>query len=148
MRWTVLPGFPAFVIGCVTLADLIAARLLLRADFTRVYLAGHPLNIQCAFQASTGLPCPTCGITRSVVMSLHGQFADAWHMAPAGPVAFAGMVLFGLAMLAFAFLQQRSVAVPTASRWLRQGGLAYAFILTVVWLGGWAGALQSALSTR
>jgi len=85
---------PAFWIGCVTLADLAAGRTLLQADESRVYLLGRALNWQCGFHAATGLPCPTCGLTRSVVMSLHGEFARAWNRNGALAYAAAAAVVW------------------------------------------------------
>src|SRR5580704_19484056 len=99
------PGFPALVIGCVTLADALAARWLLRADEQHVFVLGRPIAWVCTLRSRYGLPCPTCGLTRSVVMSLHGEFAAAWRMAPVGPVALFGMIAFALAMLVLALSQ-------------------------------------------
>ncbi len=150
MALTARPGFPAFIIGCVTLADLVIGRVLLRADETRVYLAGRALDLQCAFRAATGLPCPTCGLTRSVVMTLHGDFARAWNMAPAGPAAVAGLAAFALAMLALAFIQSTGAEDRTAFArlWIRKGAFAYGAAATVVWLGGWVAHLETALAAR
>jgi hypothetical protein len=144
------PGFPAFIVGCVTLADLGVARALLQADEVRAYIAGRALDFQCAFRSATGLPCPTCGITRSVVMSLHGEFARAWSLAPAGPVVVAGLAAFALAMLALAFIQWAGAEDRTAwmRLWIRRGALAYGTAATIVWLGGWAVHFEAALRAR
>src|SRR5579871_5461233 len=88
---------PAFWIGCVTLADLALGRMLLRADETRVFFAGRALDWKCGFHTAAGLPCPTCGLTRSVVMSLHGEFVRAWHLAPGGPALVIGLAALALA---------------------------------------------------
>ena len=101
MSWSGRPGFPAFVIGCLTSGDLIAGRLLLRADEARVYLAGRALTYRCAFHEATGLSCPTCGMTRSVVMSLHGEWARAWHMSPGGPALVLALGLVAVAGVAW-----------------------------------------------
>jgi hypothetical protein len=144
------PGFPAFLIGCITLADLAAMRALLRADESLVYFASRAMDFECAFRTATGLPCPTCGLTRSVVMSLHFEFARAWNMAPVGPVAVAGLAAFALAMLALASVQWAGAGnwIAAAPRWIRKSALAYAAAATIVWLGGWAVSLQSALAAR
>jgi Protein of unknown function (DUF2752) len=150
MTFAARPGVPAFIVGCITLADLAIGRALLRADEMRVYVAGRALDLQCAFRAATGLPCPTCGVTRSVAMSLHGEFARAWNMAPAGPVAVLGLLAFALAMLALALIQWAGAEDRTAwmRLWIRRGALAYGTAATVVWLGGWAVHFEAALRAR
>ncbi len=49
----------------------------------------------CLFKEVTGLPCPSCGTTRSLLLLMHGQFRESLMMNP-----------FGM-MLAFAL-----VAIP------------------------------------
>jgi hypothetical protein len=36
----------------------------------------------CVFHDWTGLPCLTCGATRSTIQFLHGNFFAAWHWNP------------------------------------------------------------------
>jgi hypothetical protein len=149
------PGFPALVIGFVTLADALAARWLLRADEERVFVLGRPIEWVCALRSRFGLPCPTCGLTRSVVMSLHGEFARAWRMAPVGPVAVIGLVAFAIAMLALAWLQWAQERAPQgvdAVKWeararvyIRKGAAIYAMGVLMVWLGGWAVSFRAAM---
>jgi Protein of unknown function (DUF2752) len=145
------PGLPALVIGCVTLADALTARWLLRADEVHVFVLGRPIAWVCALRSRFGLPCPTCGLTRSVVMSLHGEFGRAWRMAPVGPVAVVGLLAFALAMLVLAWLQwapQKVDAVKWeagARAWIRTSAAIYAVGAIVVWLGGWAVSFQAAL---
>jgi hypothetical protein len=52
----------------------------------------HPLPFEvCLFHTLTGLPCPTCGMTRAVCHAVHGHWAQsvAWH--PAGLFLAAGL---------------------------------------------------------
>jgi hypothetical protein len=158
MAYASRPGFPALVIGCVTLADAVAARWLLRADEERVFVLGRPIEWMCALRGRFGLPCPTCGLTRSVVMSLHGEFARAWQIAPVGPVAVIGLLAFAIAIVALACLQWMPQARPQgggarkweagARVWIRKGAAIYAVGALAVWLGGWAVSFQAALAAR
>ena len=137
---------PAAVIsGVVILVDALAARLSLSADEVRVYLFGCPIGWECSMRRA-GLPCPTCGLTRSMVMALHGQFARAWQMAPGGPVLLAGALLAAVALLLWGVRQKQ---VPhAATRWIRAGAMVYAAAAMAIWLGGWAEQFHRALYSR
>lgn len=51
----------------------------------------------CYFYNATALPCPGCGLTRSVIRIFHLNFAEAWFFNPFGyPVALA-FVFFSIA---------------------------------------------------
>lgn len=46
----------------------------------------------CTFHAMTGLPCPTCGITRSFAATAHGHLVEAFRYHLFGPPAFAAIL--------------------------------------------------------
>ncbi len=48
----------------------------------------------CLLKNTVGLPCPSCGTTRSVLHLLQGDLSTALLMNPFGIVAFMGMVVF------------------------------------------------------
>lgn len=51
---------------------------------------------RCPFLALTGLPCLTCGATRSAMAFLHGDFLASWQWNPLGFAALCGVVVFDL----------------------------------------------------
>jgi len=51
---------------------------------------------RCPFFAVTGLPCVTCGATRSAIAFLHGDFLVALRWNPLAFVAFVGLIAFDL----------------------------------------------------
>lgn len=82
-------------------------------------LPGDGLGISiCMMQNMTGLPCPGCGLTRSVVHTLHLNLERAFFYNPFGiPVAF-GMVYFALS----------SVLPPLASLYEKTEKWFYRFL--------------------
>ena len=46
--------------------------------------------VLCPFRRATGLPCPTCGLTRSWTSLAHLRVRDAFAYHPLGPVTFVG----------------------------------------------------------
>jgi hypothetical protein len=129
----------AAVAGAAILADAALARVLLTADPERVYFLGKPILVACAFRRATGLPCPTCGLTRSTVLALHGNLAAAWHIMPAGPVSVLGVLAIALALLWYAGVawSGRPASRAATRRWIARAGLAYGAATVVMWLGGW-----------
>jgi hypothetical protein len=54
----------------------------------------------CPFYQMTGLPCPFCGMTRSVICLAHGRLAESLHYHPLGIVfALAAAVIWVDGML-------------------------------------------------
>jgi hypothetical protein len=51
---------------------------------------------RCPFLAVTGLPCVTCGATRSAIAFLHGDFLSALKWNPLAFVAFCALIAFDL----------------------------------------------------
>jgi hypothetical protein len=80
-------------------------------------LPGEP-GLPCPLRTITGVPCPLCGMTTSVVASVHGNVADALAANPAG----LALVLAAVALIALrpAQLLLPAIAPPVvlAAMWL------------------------------
>ena len=72
------PRVVALVVAAVGAGQLLASS----------FHVGWP----CPFLAITGLPCPGCGLTRSVLALMHGHAADSLRWHAFGPLLFAGLV--------------------------------------------------------
>ena len=112
------------IFGGIALLALAAVRLLPLASFAPV----------CAFRHLTGIPCPTCGSTRSVVFLAHGDIAAAFTM---NPLAAAGFLIalflffYGSITLLFDLPRIRILFTAnqkTAARW------SSAALLFVEWM--------------
>lgn len=143
-------GLAAAAVGTAVLLQCAATAWLLQADGEEVYLLGHPIGWVCALRSRYGLPCPTCGMTRSIVLTLHGEIGRAWRLAPAGPVAVFGLLLFAAAMLVLARVQRsgRKPWEDQAKGWIQSGALTYGGAALLVWVAGWALRFQEAWHAR
>ncbi len=99
-----------------------------------------PVPWPCPLRIVTGLPCPTCGMTRATRLALHGDFASATHMHPMWFV-----VLPFLASVAVAegvgFLRAGRWGTALENRWVLRGGGVLVVAVIVVWLARFCGAL-------
>jgi hypothetical protein len=68
---------------------------------------------QCAFHNLTGLPCLTCGMTRSTIQFFHGHFLAALFWNPLVFAALCGLSIFDL--YAFAVLVIRAPRLRLAN---------------------------------
>jgi len=123
------------IVLAVCLAMLAAGFALEPArDERPVALAGFALPPLCMMKMSTGLDCPGCGLTRSWVSALHGD----WR-ASLGFHRLGWLVLFYVALqaarqtawLAFAGARGR---VEAWGRWLDRGLAVVVALLGVNWL--------------
>ena len=51
----------------------------------------------CCLESATGIPCPGCGLTRSLSCGLRGMFAESWHYHPMGFLVLAMFVTIAAA---------------------------------------------------
>ena len=60
----------------------------------------------CPLKNLTGVPCTTCGTTRSVVAFFHGEFTEALYCNPLGIIAAVGLIIAPL-WLSYDFVQHK-----------------------------------------
>jgi hypothetical protein len=87
-----------------------------------VFIVHHQATLDalphvCLVQATTGIPCPGCGVTRSILAVLIGDLGRAWQMNPAGPLLCLSVVSqIPIRMLALAdILNSRFARVASRS---------------------------------
>lgn len=129
--------------GALLLLLLLLTRALASASAERVFIAGRELPWECLFQKWFAIPCPTCGLTRGILLTLHGQLAAAWQINPAGPLLVFGILLFSGAMFCLMFYQtSRSPLIAgQAHRRIRLASTAYGVMVVAVLLMHWLGEI-------
>lgn len=135
-----IQGLALGAAGAALLAQLALLRALTTATDTYVTFAGRELRWECAFKRAFGVPCPNCGMTRSVVFTLHGEWGRAFGMNPAGPLLVLGALTLGVALLLMAFRQRPASAdlnAPPAARRLALTTALYGALVAAVLLANW-----------
>jgi Protein of unknown function (DUF2752) len=107
----------------------LAGGALLAASFLLPPLRPLPLDL-CPLHRMTGIPCLTCGLTRSVCLFARGDWSASLRMHPAGWLVFVGLAIASLWLAAEA-AADRNLAVKARGRLV---GLALG-------LGGWLAIL-------
>jgi hypothetical protein len=138
-RWLISPwAWP--VLGMVTGALAVVAASVCAPVGDDVHLFGVDLFGPCATREATGLPCASCGMTRSWVWAARGEFRRAFAYHPAGALLFLVLAWGGLLGLVRLVLRR-----PT---WMRLPWRVFAVMVgawLVVWLGGWGARLAGRL---
>lgn len=117
------PGWGA-IYGGLVIVGLVTVRFL------------HPLlrlAPPCTFYALTGLPCPSCGATRSAVFLAEGHWLDSLRVNPLFFGAYVALLLWAFAALSLA-VSNRELRV-TMSKWEKRAlRIAAAVVVIANWL--------------
>ncbi|QDV24990.1 hypothetical protein Q31a_33120 [Aureliella helgolandensis] len=86
-----LPLWTYALWGLSAAGILVTAALLSVGAERDVLLPGAAIVVPetCMMHARFGLDCPGCGLTRSFIHLMHGNFSAAWQLSPAGILVFA-----------------------------------------------------------
>jgi hypothetical protein len=97
---------------------------------------------QCGFKAQFGLPCPTCGMTTSVLAFARGDILKSFYIQPAAAALCCLLMAIGTGGLAVAI---------SGTDWGLVRGLKLKYIIVMFMVligGGWAVTLARAIADR
>lgn len=83
-------------LGLLALSIGFAHMLRERLGSLDAWAAAH-LPVLCPLRAISGVPCPTCGLGRSLLATWSGDLLRAWHLHFLGPVLLLGTALLSAA---------------------------------------------------
>lgn len=89
---------PSAVSVLLAIGALVAAALVTPspADPDVLTLFGYPFGGGCVLRNLTGIPCPSCGMTRSWVYTVRGELATASRYNIVGVALLAAVVVNGI----------------------------------------------------
>lgn len=88
----------------------------------------------CLFRHVTGIPCPSCGSTRSVLSLIHGNIAGALKMNPLGIVIAFIMAVLPLWIIIDTILRKKTLFefYSRMEEWLRRPLIAVPLVLLLL----------------
>lgn len=94
----------------------------------------------CGLIVTTGLPCPTCGMTTAFAYAVRGRWVRAFQAQPAG-------LVLALASVGGLLLSIRAVVLGRWPAWLRDDRIVFRLFigLLLLLLGGWGFKLAAGL---
>ena len=99
-----------------------------------LWLSAGLATPSCAFRALTGLPCLTCGATRSAWQFLHGHFLTSMRFNPLAFLAYCGIAIFDLYALAVLIARAPRLRL---NNFTRTEKLALRILVVAVLSGNW-----------
>ena len=114
------------------LAALWAAAAVSAIVLRPVWIAATPLLRRCTFRALTGIPCPTCGTTRTALALLDLDLASAFVVNPLA--ALTGVVFIAGGVAAVPWLAVRGPMPSCGLRWTASWTAVVIGVLTANWL--------------
>jgi hypothetical protein len=110
---------PHHLFQAVFFAALLFFAAFSSVNFGRVTLFGYTIPSLCMFHNITGFDCPGCGITRSFIFALHGQWYNSYLMHLWG-IPLAAIVAFQIPYRIWRAAGGRPFQVSTqTSRWIK-----------------------------
>ena len=117
------PADTTLAFGAIAAVLLLAARIV----------PFHLFPSVCGLRNATGLPCPTCGMTRAFVRVTHGDLDGALHVSPLGTVLAFAAAGFALWVLLRLTVLRRGWTLALTKRDKRVGAIAFGLVLALNW---------------
>ncbi len=117
----------AILLGALVLSPALPGSRSLR-------LLSRELPQVCTFHTLTGIPCPGCGLTRSLVAAVRGDFAGSWSSHRLGLLTLFYLLLQIFYRLGLLICPDGVRHIYGRGIWLNRGILLLAGLYAVNWL--------------
>ena len=129
--------FSSNLIILITCFCILAGALILEpsdSQTSSVRLGQFFLPNVCTFQGITGLPCPGCGLTRSIVAAMHGDLAMSLRYHRLGLVTTGYILLQFVFCLGLLAIPAHRTRISRFNKFLNRGIIVLAIFFGVNWI--------------
>lgn len=104
------------------------------SDTPHLRVGGITLPSVCIFLKTTGLPCPGCGLTRSLVAAVHGKLGMSFSHHRLGPLILFYIILQFLFNLGFLVIPKWRTSLSRAVKVLHKCIILLAVLFLLNWI--------------
>lgn len=101
---------------------------------SRVRLGGAAIPNVCMFRAYTGLPCPGCGLTRSLILAAHGKIGLSFSFHRLGFITIIYVLLQFVMNLGYILISRRRAPLSRCLKILHRGIIVLAVLFVLNWI--------------
>ncbi|MFB0565961.1 MAG: DUF2752 domain-containing protein [Candidatus Aminicenantaceae bacterium] len=127
---------PHIIVLSVCFLILAGALILSPADSENPYIriGGIPLPDTCTFRNLTGLPCPGCGLTRSIVSAMHGDLAMSFTFHRLGLLTLVYVFIQFVYRLGLIFIPRWRPRIVLYGKFLSGGIILLGILFALNWI--------------
>lgn len=142
------PTAPHLVILAASLSILLSALLLIPAEpGDSLRIGENALPNICLLRQTSGLPCPGCGLTRSLVSAAHADWARSLTHHRMGLLILGYLILQSLARIAWLGLPRLRERIAVTCRALDVSLVPLLLLLVLNWIPTLLDAIHSGTAT-
>jgi len=127
------PHLVILIICC----GIIAAALIItpaKTEISYLKIGSIPLPDTCIFHNLTGLPCPGCGLSRSIVAAAHGEIINSFSHHRLGLLTLAYILLQFVFRLGWILFPEYGLRFSRTGRYIDRGIIGLAVLFGINWI--------------
>ncbi len=126
-----------YLIILILCSVLLGGALILNpssSEAPHLRVGGITLPSVCIFLNTTGLPCPGCGLTRSIVAAAHGKLGLSFSYHRLGPLILLYIILQFMFNLGYLMIPKWRPPLSRSVRVLHKGIILLAVLFLLNWI--------------
>ncbi len=128
-----LPNIIVLIVCSAILGGALIGQVSPLRD-SRVRVGGAAIPDICMFRAYTGLPCPGCGLTRSLIAAAQGKIGLSFSYHRLGFITLLYVLIQFMLNLGYILIPKKRTALSHSLRIVHRGIIALAVLFLLNWI--------------